>query len=138
MGPGKTDKKEKKEAAPKAKPAAAAAASKAPRTPKVAAAPKVAVVDNRNGLQKRREVRGIVVSDKMQKTIVVKITRSVRHAFYKKYIDRAIKFKAHDEKNTAKIGDLVSLVESRPLSRHKRWVLQSILRKAEQSPEANV
>lgn len=141
MGPEKKEtKKDKKEVAQKPKATAAAAPAKAPRAPKptVQAAPKVVVEDKRNPLQKRREITGIVISDKMQKTIVVKITRSVRHAFYKKYIDRTMKFKAHDEKNVAKMGDLVTLVESRPLSRHKRWVLQTVVRKAEQTPEANV
>ncbi len=107
-------------------------------TKKVEAPKKAPVVDSRNSLQKRREATGIVVSDKMQKTIVVKISRSVRHAFYRKYVERAMKFKAHDEKNEAKMGDLVCLVESRPISRHKRWVLKSIIRKAAQTPEANV
>ena len=74
----------------------------------------------------------------MQKTIVVKVDRRVRHTLYKKYIERSRRFKAHDEKNDAKVGDLVALVECRPMSREKRWVLQSILRKAGQVAEANV
>ena len=82
----------------------------------------------------RRKVRtGVVSSDKMQKTIVVKVDRRVRHSAYKKYIVRSRRFKAHDETNEAKIGDRVTLVESRPLSRDKRWVLQSILRRAGQT-----
>jgi len=89
-------------------------------------------------LQKRRIVVGVVVSDKMQKTIVVKVDRRVRHTMYQKYIERSRRYKAHDENNTAKIGDRVQLVETRPLSREKRWVLQSILRKAEQTPDVNV
>ena len=95
-------------------------------------------VDGRNALQKRRTVEGLVVSDKMQKTIVVQVDRQVRHGLYKKYVEKSRKYKAHDEKNEAHIGDRVSLVESRPLSREKRWVLQSILRRAGQVPEANV
>ncbi len=91
--------------------------------------PVVVVLDTRNPLQKRRVLRGIVVSDKMQKTIVVKVDRSVRDKFYKKYLHLSRKYKAHDEKNEAKIGDLVSIVSSRPLSREKHWVLRSILRK---------
>jgi small subunit ribosomal protein S17 len=91
-----------------------------------------------NGLQKRRTVVGEVVSDKMQKTIVVKVDRQVRHALYKKYVEKTRRYKAHDEKNDAKIGDRVTLVESRPMSREKRWVLQSIIRRAGQAPEANV
>jgi small subunit ribosomal protein S17 len=81
---------------------------------------------------------GTVVSDKMTKTIVVKIDRRVRHTLYKKYVVKSHRFKAHDEKNEAKIGDRVLLVESRPLSRDKRWVLQSIIRRAGQVTEANV
>lgn len=92
----------------------------------------------RNALQKRRMVVGTVVSDKMQKTIVVRVDRQVRHSLYKKYVEKSRRYKAHDEKNDAKIGDRVELVESRPLSREKRWVLQSILRRAGQAPEANV
>ncbi len=94
--------------------------------------------ETKSPLQKRRIIVGTVVSDKMQKTIVVKVDRRVRHSLYEKYITRSRRFKAHDEKNQAKIGDLVTLVESRPLSREKRWVLQSILRQGVQSVEANV
>ena len=86
----------------------------------------------------RRTVTGIVVSDKMQKTIIVKVDRRVRHGLYKKYVMKSCRYKAHDEVNTAKSGDLVLLVETRPLSKEKRWVLQSIVRKAGQLPEINV
>lgn len=95
-------------------------------------------VDSRNPLQKRRAVVGTVVSDKMQKTIVVQVERQVRHSLYKKYVEKTRRYKAHDEKNEAKMGDRVSLIESRPMSREKRWVLQSIIRKAGQAPETNV
>jgi small subunit ribosomal protein S17 len=94
--------------------------------------------DSRNMLQKRKVVIGTVVSDKMQKTIVVKVDRRVRHGLYKKYIVRSRHFKAHDEKNEAKVGDRVALLESRPLSKDKRWVLQAIVRRAAQALEANV
>jgi small subunit ribosomal protein S17 len=94
--------------------------------------------ETRTALQKRRAVVGTVVSDKMQKTIVVKVDRRVRHSLYKKYVEKSRRYKAHDETNDAKVGDLVTLVESRPLSRDKRWVLQSIIRRAGQAPEANV
>jgi small subunit ribosomal protein S17 len=97
-----------------------------------------AQADSRNALQKRRVVVGIVVSDKMQKTIVVKVDRRVRHGEYKKYIVRSRRFKAHDETNDAKMGDRVQLVESRPMSRDKRWVLQSIVRRAGQTQDVNV
>lgn len=112
-------------------PAAKAAAPKA-------AAPKATAAEAVASVGKRRVVTGTVVSDKMQKTIVVKVDRRVRHGMYQKYVTRSERYKAHDEKNQAKVGDLVTLVESRPLSRDKRWALQSILRKGGQAPEANV
>jgi small subunit ribosomal protein S17 len=111
------------------------------KTIKEAPAPKASAsveVDSRDALQKRRVVVGIVVSNKMQKTIVVKVDRRVRHAEYKKYIVRSRRFKAHDEKNDAKMGDRVQIVESRPLSRDKRWALQSVIRRAGQTQDANV
>ncbi|MCM2276561.1 MAG: 30S ribosomal protein S17 [Oligoflexia bacterium] len=74
----------------------------------------------------------------MAKTIVVKVDRQVRHSMYKKYVVRSRRFKAHDERNEAKVGDRVMLVESRPMSREKRWVLQSIIRKAGQVLEISV
>lgn len=95
-------------------------------------------VETRNSLQKRGAVVGVVVSDKMQKTIVVKVDRQVRHPMYLKYVLKSRRYKAHDENNEAKVGDRVSLVETRPLSREKRWVLQSILRRAGQAPDVNV
>jgi small subunit ribosomal protein S17 len=114
-----------KKAAPKATPAAKVSA------PKVVSA-------EANVIGRRKEVVGTVVSDKMQKTIVVKVDRRVRHPLYKKYVTRSRRFKAHDEKNTAKTGDLVRIVESRPLSRDKRWALQEILRRAAQTLEIGV
>ncbi|OFZ75896.1 MAG: 30S ribosomal protein S17 [Bdellovibrionales bacterium RIFOXYD1_FULL_44_7] len=74
----------------------------------------------------------------MSKTIVVKVDRRVRHALYKKYVTKSCRYKAHDEKNQAKVGDLVTLVETRPLSREKRWALQSIVRRSGLAPEINV
>lgn len=74
-----------------------------------------------------RKVReGVVVSDKMDKTIVVQTVRMVRHPVYKKYVKQRVKYKAHDERNEAKAGDTVLIEECRPISRHKRWRLQSI------------
>jgi len=73
---------------------------------------------------------GVVSSDKMQKTVVVIVTHRIRHPMYKKYIRRQVKYKAHDERSEAKIGDRVLLVETRPLSREKRWRVQKILEKA--------
>ena len=78
-----------------------------------------------------RKVRiGEVVSDKMDKTIVVKIEDSVKHPLYKKIIKRSIKLKAHDEPNECKIGDRVEIMETRPLSKDKRWRLTRIVEKA--------
>lgn len=123
----------------KKKPAAKAEKTeKAPRAPKVAAPKVVNEAAMTKGLHRRKELTGTVVSDKMQKTIVVKIARHVRHGLYQKYIASSNKFKAHDEKNEAKIGDLVTIIESRPLSRDKRWALQKIVRRAVQTAEANV
>jgi small subunit ribosomal protein S17 len=70
---------------------------------------------------------GVVVSDKMQKTVVVAVERQVRHPLYGKAQRRTSKFLAHDERNEAKVGDRVAIVASRPLSRRKRWVVTRIL-----------
>lgn len=64
---------------------------------------------------------GQVVSDKMEKTVVVAVTRTFQHPVYKKTIKKITKFKAHDEENKCKVGDIVKIVESRPLSKDKRW-----------------
>ncbi len=81
------------------------------------------------GIKKVQE--GLVVSDKMDKTVVVAVTRQVQHPDYGKYIRKTNKYFAHDQQNKCGIGDLVRIVESRPLSRHKRWRVEEILRKAE-------
>ena len=73
---------------------------------------------------------GMVVSDKMDKTIVVAIKDNVRHPLYKKIIKRTIKLKAHDENNSCGIGDKVEIMETRPLSMDKRWRLVNIIEKA--------
>jgi small subunit ribosomal protein S17 len=73
---------------------------------------------------------GRVVSDKMQKTIIIEIQRSIQHPLYKKYIQRSKKLYVHDEKGQAHIGDLVKVVESRPLSKTKRWRLLEIVERA--------
>ncbi|HCP47704.1 MAG TPA: 30S ribosomal protein S17 [Deltaproteobacteria bacterium] len=78
----------------------------------------------------RRALQGLVVSDKMDKTIVVRVTRQVKHPRYKKYVRVSKKYMAHDEESLCGVGDLVTIVEGRPLSRHKRWRLRSIDRKA--------
>ena len=75
-----------------------------------------------------RKVRqGVVVSDKMDKSIVVQIVRTVMHPVYKKVMRRSKKFVAHDEENTCKEGDLVRIMECRPLSRRKRWRLMDVV-----------
>jgi len=73
---------------------------------------------------------GVVVSDKMDKTIVVAIEDRVRHPLYKKIVKRTYKLKAHDEKNECNVGDRVRVMETRPLSREKRWRLVEIIEKA--------
>jgi small subunit ribosomal protein S17 len=70
---------------------------------------------------------GVVVSDKMDKTVVVLVNRLVKHPVYKKYIRRRAKFMAHDEKNVARLGDTVEIIQSRPLSRLKRWRLIKVI-----------
>lgn len=79
------------------------------------------------GIRKTRI--GVVVSDKMNKTAVVAVERLVKHPTYKKYIKRTSKFKAHDEKNECKVGDKVKIIETRPLSKTKRWRVVEILEK---------
>ncbi len=82
-----------------------------------------------------RKVRvGVVVSNKMRKTIVVRIQRLVRHAKYARVIHQTNKFKAHDESNTAAIGDWVRIMETRPLSKDKRWRLVEVIRRASTAP----
>ncbi len=73
---------------------------------------------------------GLVVSDKMTKTRVVRVSRLICHPVFKKYYKRNSKFNVHDEKNLSQVGDRVEIVESRPLSKTKRWVLRKVLQKA--------
>ena len=68
-----------------------------------------------------RTIKGIVVSNKMDKTIVVRAERLVKHPVFHKYVRKHVKYKAHDEKNQSHVGDTVLIIESRPLSREKRW-----------------
>jgi small subunit ribosomal protein S17 len=79
---------------------------------------------------KKRQLTGMVVSDKMDKTVVVMVERLVKHKLYKKYVRRQTRFSAHDEKNTCRIGDRVSITESKPLSKMKRWRVSDIVEKA--------
>lgn len=78
----------------------------------------------------RRTQTGVVVSDKMEKTVVVRVDRLVKHSLYNKYIKRSVKYKVHDEENSCKAGDKVQIVECRPLSKDKRWALRQILESA--------
>jgi len=83
---------------------------------------------NARGLRKERQ--GVVVSDRMQKTVVVSLERTVMHPKYKKFLKRRTKVKAHDEGQQCHVGDRVLIVESRPLSRDKRWRVSRVLERA--------
>jgi small subunit ribosomal protein S17 len=85
---------------------------------------------------RRKAVVGEVVSNRMSKTIVVKVKRTKSHGFYGRVVSHDKKFYAHDEKNTAHIGDVVRIEETRPLSKLKRWELTEIIRKTALVPEA--
>jgi small subunit ribosomal protein S17 len=78
----------------------------------------------------RKTQIGIVVSDKMDKTIVVQVERLVKHPVYKKYVRRRARYKAHDEGDTCKVGDKVMIEECRPLSREKRWGVRQVIERA--------
>ncbi len=80
--------------------------------------------------EQRKRLEGVVTSDKMDKTVVVAVTTTKRHPLYGKVIRRVRKFKAHDEANECRAGDRVLIIESRPISRHKRWSVVSILQRA--------
>ncbi|MBF0521516.1 MAG: 30S ribosomal protein S17 [Candidatus Omnitrophica bacterium] len=83
-----------------------------------------------NRLNRRKNLQGIVVSDKMNKTRVVQVKWDQKHSQYLKGVRRASKYKAHDEKNESKMGDVVRIMETRPISKDKRWVIMGILQKA--------
>ena len=89
-----------------------------------------ATTENAKVVRKRQEKVGIVTSTKMQKTIVVEVRRRVAHPVYKRIVTKRSKFMAHDEHGKAHEGDMVRIVESRPLSRNKRWSLKEVLRAA--------
>jgi len=81
--------------------------------------------------RRRRQAKvGVVVSNKMQKTVIVEVERLVMHPLYQKYLRRRSRFMAHDEKGECRAGDRVSIQETRPMSRHKRWIVQSIVERA--------
>ncbi len=81
------------------------------------------------GMQKTKT--GRVVSDKMQKTVVVAVENQFRHPIYHRMLRRTVRFKAHDETNTCKLGDLVQIVETRPLSKEKHWRVAQVLERAD-------
>lgn len=85
--------------------------------------------------ERRKRLTGHVVSNKMDKTVVVQVERLARHPRYGKVLCMRKKYKAHDEGNDCNVGDMVRIVESRPLSREKRWRVEEIVRRAEELPE---
>lgn len=107
-----------------------AAAPKAPKAPKAAKTPAATDESGDKKVHKRAERVGIVSSDKMTKTVTVRVDRLVKHPVYRKYVKRRKKFMAHDELG-AKIGDKVRIMETRPLSARKRWRVVEIIQKAE-------
>ncbi len=89
-----------------------------------------ATPEAKKGTGRKKILQGKVVSNKADKTIVVSVERQVAHPIYKKYFKRNTKFMAHDEMNDCKEGDIVRIMESRPLSSRKRWVLKDIIERA--------
>ena len=79
----------------------------------------------------RRKMTGVVVKDKMDKTVVIEVEKFLKHPKYHKYLKTKKRYKAHDEKSECKIGDRVMIMESRPLSKEKRWVVKEIVKKDE-------
>jgi small subunit ribosomal protein S17 len=75
----------------------------------------------------RKTQVGVVVSDKMEKTVVVRVDSLVKHQVYNKYIKRSVKYKVHDERNICKVGDRIQIIECRPLSKDKRWSLKQVI-----------
>lgn len=88
-------------------------------------------------MNNRRRITGVVTSNKMQKTVVVEITRNFRHPLYKKVIHSSNRVKAHDELG-CQIGDEVQIVESRPLSAEKRWVVEAIIKRESKTADSGV
>lgn len=80
--------------------------------------------------EQRQTLTGIVVSDKMDKTVTVAVERTIMHRLYKRFVKRTAKFAAHDETNECKVGDRVVIVSSRPLSKNKRWRVREIVERA--------
>ncbi len=84
---------------------------------------------------RRKLLKGVVISAKMQKTVIVQIGRTLKHPKYKKMIRRFSKFKVHDENSVAKVGDKVEIMETRPISKDKCWLLVKVLNKAQKEAE---
>ncbi len=80
--------------------------------------------------ERRRQLTGIVTSDKMDKTVVVSVERRYRHPLYQKVVKETKKYMVHDENNDCRVGDTVSIIESRPYSRRKRWAVEEIVGRA--------
>ena len=87
-------------------------------------------MDRVKGRGRRKTQVGMVVSDKMDKTVTVLVERLTKHPVYKKYIRKRAKFKAHDENNVCRLGDKVLIIETRPLSKEKRWRVREVIEKA--------
>ncbi|MCI4398747.1 MAG: 30S ribosomal protein S17 [Acidobacteria bacterium] len=88
------------------------------------------IAEKKTPVRHRATKVGVVVSDKMDKTIVVRVERRMFHSTYMKVVKRSARFKAHDEKNQCGVGDKVEIIETRPLSRDKHWAVRRILQKA--------
>jgi small subunit ribosomal protein S17 len=87
---------------------------------------------------RRKEREGMVVSDKMDKTVIVVVSRVVRHGKYRKYLNQRGRYKAHDERNECRVGDRVRIIETRPYSRDKRWAVLAIIGRDEGAAEPTV
>ena len=85
--------------------------------------------------ERRKRLVGYVVSNKMDKTVVVKVERLQRHRLYGKVVKKNKNFKAHDAYNSCQIGDIVRIIEARPLSKEKRWIVEEIVERADKSTE---
>jgi small subunit ribosomal protein S17 len=83
--------------------------------------------------ERRKRLMGRVMSNKMDKTVVVEVERLQRHSLYHKVLKKSKKFKAHDAYNSCQVGDVVRIVESRPLSKEKRWIVEEIVERADRS-----
>ena len=122
-----------KAAAPKAASPKADVAKAAPAAPKAPAAVHAPPAGDHKTHSFRRRLLGKVVSDKMDKTVVVEVVRRARHTVYKKYVRNRERYKAHDEKNEFKVGDRVEIMEHRPISKDKRWkVVRLVTRTVEE------